>query len=116
MSYENRNNKGIDLIFMASICSFVGNELFGKEGNDAIETYVKKFQEYNYAKRAIKNIYYHYASGNEILKTAILSIPYIMKDGIIISPWKKGHNKKQMTSAKAAPFVINSIRYIGVLI
>ena len=50
--------------------------------------------------------------GNEIMKSSILAVPIVIEKGVIIQPWRKGHNKNLKTGVTAAPISIGGIRYI----
>ena len=63
-------------------------------------------------KSSVQNLYYHYMGGNEIMKSSILAVPIVIEKGVIIQPWRKGHNKNLKTGVTAAPISIGGIRYI----
>ena len=50
--------------------------------------------------------------GNEIMKSSILAVPIVIEKGVIIQPWRKGHNKNLKTVVTAAPISIGGISYI----
>ncbi len=63
-------------------------------------------------KSSVQNLYYHYMGGNEMMKSSILAVPIVIEKGVIIQPWRKGHNKNLKTGVTAAPISIGGIRYI----
>ena len=63
-------------------------------------------------KSSVQDLYYHYMGGNEIMKSSILAVPIVIEKGVIIQPWRKGHNKNLKTGVTAAPISIGGIRYI----
>lgn len=46
------------------------------------------------------------------MKSSILDVPIVIEKGVIIQPWRKGHNKNLKTGVTAAPISIGGIRYI----
>ena len=46
------------------------------------------------------------------MKSSILAVPIVIEKGVIIQPWRKGHNKNLKTGVTAAPISIGGIRYI----
>lgn len=99
----------LDLLRDSPIIEIKGDEFVGLEGNEYIEA---AYLQTNINKKAIQDLYYHYMGGNEIKKSSILAIPSVYKCGIVIQPWRKGHNKKQDTGVMAAPISINGTKYI----
>ena len=99
----------MDLINDAPIVSLNGNEFVGVEGEDYVNRVITKL---GMDKSSVQNLYYHYMGGNEIMKSSILAVPIVIEKGVIIQPWRKGHNKNLKTGVTAAPISIGGIRYI----
>ena len=99
----------MDLINDAPIVSLNGNEFVGVEGEDYVNRVITKL---GMDKSSIQNLYYHYMGGNEIMKSSFLAVPIVIEKGVIIQPWRKGHNKNLKTGVTAAPISIGGIRYI----
>ena len=99
----------MDLINDAPIVSLNGNEFVGVEGEDYVNRVITKL---GMDKSSVQNLYYHYMGGNEIMKSSILAVPIVIENGVIIQPWRKGHNKNLKTGVTAAPISIGGIRYI----
>ena len=97
------------LINDAPIVSLNGNEFVGVEGEDYVNRVITKL---GMDKSSVQNLYYHYMGGNEIMKSSILAVPIVIEKGVIIQPWRKGHNKNLKTGVTAAPISIGGIRYI----
>ena len=81
----------------------------GVEGEDYVNRVITKL---GMDKSSVQNLYYHYMGGNEIMKSSILAVPIVIEKGVIIQPWRKGHNKNLKTGVTAAPISIGGIRYI----
>ena len=99
----------MDLINDAPIVSLNGDEFVGVEGEDYVNRVITKL---GMDKSSVQNLYYHYMGGNEIMKSSILAVPIVIEKGVIIQPWRKGHNKNLKTGVTAAPISIGGIRYI----
>lgn len=99
----------MDLLRDSPIINIKGNEFVGLEGERYID-YASLITHID--KKAVQNLYYHYMGGNEVKKSSILAIPSVYKYGIILQPWRKGHEKKQDTGVMAAPISINGTKYI----
>ena len=99
----------MDLINDAPIVSLNGNEFVGVEGEDYVNRVITKL---GMDKSSVQNLYYHYMGGNEIMKSSILAVPIVIEKGVVIQPWRKGHNKNLKTGVTAAPISIGGIRYI----
>ena len=99
----------MDLINDAPIVSLNGNEFVGVEGEDYVNRVITKL---GMDKSSVQNLYYHYMGGNEIMKSSILAVPIVIEKGVIIQPWRKGHNKNLKTGVTAAPISIGGFRYI----
>lgn len=99
----------MDLRNGAPVAVLNGDEFKDLEGEDYI---VSAANATKIEPKAIQNLYYHQMGGNDIKKCSVLAIPSVMEKGIILQPWRQGHNKKLKTGVMAAPITIGGTRYV----
>lgn len=62
--------------------------------------------------QTIGEIYSHHCVGRNLKKAALLALPYILNANHVISPWRKGRNKKQLSGEVGAPILIDGAKYL----